>query len=115
MLKPALFSCCLLTLGLATAQADDIVTPPEAPQAASAPAPASLPAKGQTMSQVLKRYGQPQVKHKPAGGDTPRHPPITRWDYPGFSVYFEHTHVVDAVVPGQPPHLYHAEKLQASR
>jgi hypothetical protein len=113
LLKPALFSCCLLTLGLVTAQADDIVVPSDAPQAA--PAPVSLPVKGQTMSQVIHRYGEPQVKHKPAGGDTPKHPPITRWDYPGFSVYFEHTHVVDAVVPGQPPHLYHTDKLQASR
>ena len=89
--------------------------PSNAPQAAAAPAPASLPVKGQTMSQVLKRYGQPQVKHKPAGGDAPKHPPITRWDYPGFSVYFEHTHVVDAVVPGQPPQLFHTDKLQAAR
>jgi hypothetical protein len=113
MLKTALFSCCILTLGLATAQADDIVAP--AATQTTAPVPGSLPLKGQTMSQVVRRFGEPQVKHKPAGGDTPKHPPITRWDYPGFSVYFEHTHVVDAVVPGQPPHLYHTDKLQASR
>ena len=24
-------------------------------------------------------------------------PPITRWDYDGFSVYFEHQHVIHAV------------------
>lgn len=89
--------------------------PSAAPQAAAAVPAAGLPIKGQTMSQVLSRYGQPQLRHKPAGGDTPKHPPITRWDYAGFSVFFEHTHVVDAVVPGQPPHIYHADKLQASR
>jgi hypothetical protein len=25
-------------------------------------------------------------------------PPITRWDYAGFSVFFEHDRVIDAVV-----------------
>jgi hypothetical protein len=115
LLKPALLSCCLLTLGFATARADDVVMPSGAPQAAAPLPAAGLPVKGQTMSQVLRTYGQPQVKHPAAGGDTPKHPPITRWDYPGFSVFFEHTHVVDAVVPGQPPHIYNADKLQASR
>jgi hypothetical protein len=113
LLKTALFSCCILTLGLATARADNIVAP--ANTQAATPMPAELPHKGETMSQVLRHFGQPQVRHKPAGGDTPKHPPITRWDYPGFSVFFEHTHVVDAVVPGHPPHIYHADKLQASR
>ena len=27
-------------------------------------------------------------------------PPITRWDYPGFSVYFEHDRVLHTVVRG---------------
>lgn len=112
MLKPALFSCCLLTLGLATARADNLAMPSDAPQAA---VPASLPVKGETMSAVLQRYGQPQLRHRAVGGDAPKHPPITRWDYAGFSVFFEHTHVVDAVVPGQPPHIYHTDKLQAAR
>ena len=86
--------------------------PSDAPQAA---VPASLPVKGETMSAVLQRYGQPQLRHRAVGGDAPKHPPITRWDYAGFSVFFEHTHVVDAVVPGQPPHIYHTDKLQAAR
>ena len=113
MLKPALFFCCTLALGV-TAQADDIVMPAAMPEAAMpAPAaPASLPGKGQTMAEVVRHYGEPQQKHAPVGGDAPRHPPITRWDYAGFSVFFEHSHVVDAVVPGRPPQLYHAEQLQ---
>lgn len=113
--KIALLSCCILALGFA-AQADDIVVPADAPAASTAPAPASLPAKGQTMGEVTKRFGQPQAKHPPAGGDSPKHPPITRWDYAGFSVFFEHQHVVDSVVPGHPPQVYHAEQLkQASK
>ncbi len=30
-------------------------------------------------------------------------PPITRWDYDAFSVYFENDHVIHAVVPSEPP------------
>ncbi len=110
MLKPALFFSCIVALGF-SAQADDIVMPAAAPQAQMT-APASLPVKGQTMAEVVKRYGEPQQKHAPAGGDAPKHPPITRWDYAAFSVFFEHSHVVDAVVPGQPPQIYHAEQLK---
>lgn len=112
VLKPAFFACCFLALGW-TAQADDIVVPADAaPQQVVVAKPANLPAKGQSMKQVIKRFGQPQVKHKPAGGDAPRHPPITRWDYAGFSVFFEHSHVVDTVVPGSPPQVYHTEQLK---
>ena len=116
MLKPALYFSCIMALGF-TAQADDIVMPAAGPQAVNgaapgAVAPASLPVKGQTMAAVLKRYGEPQQKHAPVGGDAPKHPPITRWDYAAFSVFFERSHVVDAVVPGQPPQIYHAEQLQ---
>jgi hypothetical protein len=25
------------------------------------------------------------------------HPPITRWDYPAYSVFFEHDHVLHTV------------------
>ncbi|MDB5976148.1 MAG: hypothetical protein JWR07_2908 [Nevskia sp.] len=116
MLKPALFFSCILALGF-TAQADDIVMPATAPPASNGAAsgaavPASLPVKGQTMAEVTRHYGEPQQKHAPVGGDAPKHPPITRWDYAGFSVFFEHAHVVDAVVPGQPPQVYHTEQLQ---
>ena len=114
-LQPAVFLCGILALGF-TAQADDIVMPADAaPQAgavAAAPVRAGVPAKGQTMGQVVKRFGEPQVKHAPAGGDAPKHPPITRWDYAGFSVFFEHSHVVDTVVPGSPPQVYHTEQLK---
>lgn len=57
-----------------------------------------LPRRGSTMTQVQSRYGEPQHKHAPVGGGRPEHPPITRWDYPEFSVYFEHSHVVNSVV-----------------
>ena len=56
------------------------------------------PARGMSMDAVLARYGEPEMRYPPVGGDKPQHPPITRWVYKPFSVYFEHDHVVDAVV-----------------
>lgn len=60
----------------------------------------SVPARGTTMSQVEAQFGAPQHKHAPVAGPNNRqvNPPITRWVYPNFTVYFEHSHVVDAVV-----------------
>jgi len=57
-----------------------------------------LPRRGQLMNQVEARFGAPMRRHAPVGGGSPQHPPITRWDYAQFSVYFENSHVVNAVV-----------------
>ncbi len=57
-----------------------------------------LPTRGMTMGQVQKRYGAPQRKLHPRGGDSARHPVINRWDYSQFIVYFEHDHVIHAVL-----------------
>jgi hypothetical protein len=57
-----------------------------------------MPRRGQQMSDVERRFGVPLQRHPPVGGGRPQHPPITRWDYADFSVYFEHHHVVNAVV-----------------
>ena len=50
------------------------------------------PKSGMTMANVEKAYGEPTQKHAAVG-----QPPITRWDYAGFSVYFEHDRVIHAV------------------
>ena len=64
-----------------------------------------LPARGISMERVRAGWGEPEVTLDPVG-----QPPITRWDYPDFSVYFEYRHVVHAVVrhrradaPATPP------------
>jgi hypothetical protein len=57
-----------------------------------------LPRRGESRAQVERRFGAPTHKHAPVGGGNPQHPPITRWDYAEFSVYFEHDHVVNAVL-----------------
>ena len=57
-----------------------------------------LPTRGMSMSQVERRYGAPQRKLSPRGGDSGKHPVINRWDYAAFIVYFEHDHVIHAVL-----------------
>jgi hypothetical protein len=51
------------------------------------------PTRGATMTQVESRFGAPTVRHAAVG-----EPPITRWDYPQFSVFFEYDKVLHAVV-----------------
>ena len=63
-----------------------------------AAASVSLPQRGASMSQVEARFGAPERKLAAVGGGSGRTPPITRWQYPAFSVYFENSHVVDAVL-----------------
>ena len=59
------------------------------------------PRAGMSMTQVEATYGAPSQRHAPVGGATAEHPPITRWDYPSFSVYFEHDRVIHAVARHQ--------------
>ena len=54
---------------------------------------AATPRRCALKAQVEAQFGAPEQKH-PAVGK----PPITRWDYPSFSVYFEYDHVIDAVL-----------------
>lgn len=58
----------------------------------------NLPARGISMAQVEAKYGAPAKKFDAVGGGSRQTPPITRWVYPGFSVYFENRHVIDAVL-----------------
>jgi hypothetical protein len=51
------------------------------------------PSRGMTMTQVASKFGAPVTK-VPAVGN----PPISRWEYPGFVVYFERDHVIHSVV-----------------
>jgi hypothetical protein len=59
---------------------------------------AKLPRRGLLMNQVEAQFGAPSTKHAPVGGGSAQQPPITRWSYPDFTVYFENNHVVNAVV-----------------
>jgi hypothetical protein len=46
-----------------------------------------------TMHAVETKFGAPQERHGAVG-----EPPISRWDYPGFKVFFEKDRVIHAVV-----------------
>ncbi len=59
---------------------------------AATPSAAERPARGTTMARVESRWGAPANREGPVG-----RPPITRWEYPDFIVFFEHSHVVHAV------------------
>ncbi len=72
---------------------------------------ADVPARGMSMSAVTARYGEPTQRHAPVGGGHPKRPPITRWDYDGYSVFFENQTVIDVVVQGQMPPLQHMDEL----
>ena len=77
-----------------TALADTIVVNDQV-QVRQAQTP--VPKRGLTMSEVEKQFGAPVTRHPTVGGASPHQPPITRWDYNGFSVIFERDRVVDAV------------------
>ena len=59
------------------------------------PSTIERPARGLTMAAVEAKFGAPQTRHDAVGS-----PPITRWDYAGFSVFFEKDRVIDAVAIG---------------
>jgi hypothetical protein len=52
----------------------------------------TLPGRGMTKDQVENRFGTPPEKVQAVG-----EPPISRWVYSGFTVYFEYDHVIHAV------------------
>jgi hypothetical protein len=62
---------------------------------AVAPTNTPQPARGALMKTVEKQFGAPANRHPTVGK-----PPITRWDYPGFSVFFEGDRVIDSVATG---------------
>ena len=50
------------------------------------------PTRGMTQARVEADFGSPSSKGAPVG-----EPPISRWDYPKFVVFFEYDRVVHAV------------------
>lgn len=100
----------LLGTGLAAPCWAEVLELP--PEPAAAPAPANLPQRGSSQAAVLKTFGEPVEKHAPAGGGHPKQPPITRWDYPGYSVFFERSTVIDVVVKDAPAPIHHMDELQ---
>ncbi len=57
-----------------------------------APSSVPTPTRGSDMKSVERKFGTPQTRHPTVGK-----PPITRWDYQGFSVFFEGDKVISSV------------------
>jgi len=89
---PRLFLLLALLLPLG-ANADSLHIP-IGQQGASA---LSLPQLGESKRAVLERFGLADEEHPSVGN-----PPITRWDYREFSVYFEYQQVISSVRHHQP-------------
>jgi len=51
------------------------------------------PTRGMTQDRVQATYGTPQSRQAAVGD-----PPISRWEYPNFIVYFEYDRVIHAVL-----------------
>jgi hypothetical protein len=62
------------------------------PAASTTSAAAVNPARGSTMDSVRAKFGTPS-QEVPAVGK----PPITRWEYPGYVVFFEYDRVLHTV------------------
>ena len=57
------------------------------------------PARGMSAATVAMRFGEPLSKTAPVG-----QPPISRWHYQHFTVYFEDDTVIASVLPHTPMH-----------
>ncbi len=53
----------------------------------------NVPTRGLTKVQVESRFGQPHSRQGPTGI-----PAIYRWNYDGYSVFFENNHVIHSVI-----------------
>ena len=53
---------------------------------------AGKPSRGMSQTRVRSEFGNPQSEESAVGD-----PPITRWHYPGFVVYFEYDRVIHSV------------------
>ena len=88
MRSTAIKSLFILMLFSLSAQADVLLI-----DRVAAKSGVDVPQKSTTMNQVRADYGDPIAESAPVGD-----PPITRWEYADFVVYFEHQHVITTVL-----------------
>lgn len=58
----------------------------------------NMPTRGMTMAQVKREYGAPVKVLATRGGSSKHQPPIHRWEYSKYIVYFEYSHVIHSVL-----------------
>lgn len=82
-----------VTMAFGVANADEVRVPiSEQGQNAGIEVPKS----GVTQASVEQKFGAPQSIQGPVGD-----PPITKWIYSGFTVYFEYDRVIHTVIHHQ--------------
>jgi len=86
---PLALTVLLMTTPIAYVQADTM----NMRSIGDAPAGVQIPQRAVTMDQVKMQFGEP-MDAKPAIGE----PPITRWEYANFTVYFEYNRVIESVI-----------------
>jgi hypothetical protein len=59
---------------------------------AAGPTASERPVRGSSMATVETRFGAPATRSSAVGK-----PPITRWEYADFVVFFEYDHVIHSV------------------
>ncbi len=65
-----------------------------------------VPTKGLSMNQVTQRFGEPLIKNTAIG-----EPPITKWKYDSFTVYFERSWVISSVINKASPNEIGPKKV----
>jgi hypothetical protein len=90
---PVFLAAALLPCLPADAVADELLIEKINQQPANSPQGVLRPGRGKSMEQVRRRFGEP-LEEIPRVGE----PPITRWVYDKFTVYFEHQYVINSVV-----------------
>ena len=78
------------------AHADTLQMPAGSPDSTSAEMAIQLPGRGMSMETVEEKFGPPIEKVEAVGT-----PPISRWVYHRFTVYFESDRVIHSVVNKQ--------------
>ena len=92
-MKVALSALLISLAAIPSAFADTLLLDAIEAREQAIPGAAARPARGASMARVLDRFGEPSST-RPAVGE----PPITRWAYPGYTVYFEYDKVIDVVI-----------------
>tara|TARA_R110002050_G_scaffold57423_3_gene129087 strand:- start:224872 stop:225168 length:297 start_codon:yes stop_codon:yes gene_type:complete len=85
---------CLLLSATSLSQAEVISIADPSHQLANSSEGVLRPTQGMSMARVEQKFGQPVQKTAAVG-----QPPIARWIYTDFVVFFEHDLVIHSVVP----------------
>jgi hypothetical protein len=83
----------LLSAGISLPAAADVLQMPGDSSPMGESRAMEIPVRGMSKDQVRAMFGQPKEALPPVGD-----PPITRWVYDGYTVYFEYSYVIQSVV-----------------